>query len=287
MSKFKVDDTVRFLPLCDMTKETLKCISPNCYSKELAGRTVTIKEINTTDMSFESVKAVSWTVFLCMVVPTAPRPCKTHEPAEAEPAVENLSGCPMPEGLDDYYCLMDSGEIRYCQNLNRDGMLGHYKHRYSSTDRTDCESELERRKPKKRTGFEKPSVGETYFVLYGNGRIIQLTWHGRFLNRNHFKSYYCSTIREICERKAYQRKLDKDIDVWIAEHDPITPAEWADGILAKRVPQYSHNFGKWLCTEHTSLREGDWAFRSKQICQAFVDEFSDRILKLWNWRVSV
>lgn len=131
--------------------------------------------------------------------------------------------------------------------------------------------------PEKKTGWEKPAIGQAYWHIDNIGVVTSSTWDNDPIDHARFDSGNCFTSEELAANVSVYKSLDSRIRRRIAEI--CEPVDWNNTDQTKYcilgyhhpnkmfelgVEQYSqYHYGLWACDSGT---------HAKQIIEEFKDE---------------
>ena len=129
--------------------------------------------------------------------------------------------------------------------------------------------------PEKKTGWEKPAIGQVYWHIDKIGTVISSTWDDDPIDHARFDSGNCFTSKELAENIARYTSLDRRIRRRIAEI--CEPIQWRSGSRKWHII-WNHNTNfmiiDWI---DSAVEYAKWNFDTKEHAEQIIEEFKDEL----------
>ena len=130
-------------------------------------------------------------------------------------------------------------------------------------------------KEQKKTGWEKPVWGQTYWFIDELGEVEGKDWKDDELDEKRYACGNCFTSRELAENIARYTSLDRRIRRRIAEI--CEPIQWRSGSRKWHII-WNHNTNfmiiDWI---DSAVEYAKWNFDTKEHAEQIIEEFNDEL----------
>lgn len=128
-------------------------------------------------------------------------------------------------------------------------------------------------KEQKKTGWERPTNDETYWVVCDNG-VEDYAWHDD--DEDCYISGNCFTSEELAENIARYQSLDRRIRRRIAEI--CEPVDWTDNETIKFYICFKHPLGKFAVNNSFGNHCHGWYCDTEAHAEHIIDEFREELM---------
>lgn len=130
-------------------------------------------------------------------------------------------------------------------------------------------------KEQKKTGWEKPVWGQTYWFIDELGEVEGKDWKDDELDEKRYACGNCFTSKELAENIARYTSLDRRIRRRIAEI--CEPIQWRSGSRKWHII-WNHNTNfmiiDWI---DSAVEYAKWNFDTKEHAEQIIEEFNDEL----------
>jgi len=128
--------------------------------------------------------------------------------------------------------------------------------------------------PKKKTGWEKPVWGQTYWFIDELGEVEGKDWKDDELDEKRYACGNCFTSKELAENIARYQSLDLRIRRRIAEI--CEPVDWKSRTWKSDIV-YIHEEGRLVCGDTMTAQSASWCCDTKEHAKQIIEEFKDEL----------
>lgn len=131
-------------------------------------------------------------------------------------------------------------------------------------------------KPEKKTGWEKPEAGQSYWITIQCRDSFEDIWYSSCYDNVHYDNGNCFTSKELAENITRYQSLDLRIRRRIAEI--CEPVYWNEYNQEKWLLYYNHFDKDFTYSSTPYYHTNAWHFDSKENAKKIAEEFKDELI---------
>lgn len=128
---------------------------------------------------------------------------------------------------------------------------------------------------KKKTGWEKPTIGDDYWYIGSDNCVIREVWSDGLLDNARYDSGNCFTSEQLAANVSVYKSLDSRIRRRISEI--CEPLDWKNRRLSKYEIVYDWHHEDFTIYNAHNWHSGQWVCDTEEHAKQIIEEFKDEL----------
>ena len=130
--------------------------------------------------------------------------------------------------------------------------------------------------PEKKTGWEKPNIGDDYWYIRADNCVCCDIWHNSLIDDDRYNSGNCFTSEKLAANVSVYKSLDSRIRRRIAEI--CEPVDWKNHSQKKFTIYYNHEDNRCYISALSYMCKGLWFCDTNEHAEQIIEEFKNELI---------